>query len=38
MIWIEDTEKMFYKKVPKEEKEVFLEKIKAELHVASKFL
>lgn len=33
MIWIEDTEKMFYKKVPKEEKEVFLNKIKAERHV-----
>lgn len=24
VIWIEDTEKMFYKKVPKEEKEVCL--------------
>lgn len=40
LIWIEDTEKMFYKKVPKEEKEVFLSKIKAEqhYHVVSKFL
>lgn len=32
VIWIEDAEKMFYKKVPKEEKEVFLSKIKAEQH------
>lgn len=30
VIWIEDTEKMFYKKVPKEEKEVFLSKMKDE--------
>ena len=29
VIWIEDAEKMFYKKVPKEEKEVFLSKIKS---------
>lgn len=32
LIWIEDTEKLFYKKVPKEEKEVFLSKMKAEQH------
>lgn len=32
IILIEDTEKIFYKKVPKEDKEVFLIEIKAEEH------
>lgn len=32
IIWIKDTEKLFYKKVPKEEKEVFRIKMKAEQH------
>lgn len=33
VIWIGEAEKMFYKKVPKEEKEVFLSKMDAELVV-----
>lgn len=33
VIWIGEAEKMFYKKVPKEEKEVFLGKMEAETDV-----